>query len=140
MKLKKILVTVNGQPADIEAIQLACSLAKKPKADVYAIHVIEVKRSLPLDAEIQVEINKAEEILKKAEDAAADQGFKLKTDLVQSREAGSAIVDEARDREIDLIIMGLSYKQKFGVFSLGNTIPHVMEEAPCRVILMREPI
>ena len=138
MKLKRILVTVNGKPPDKEAILLACSLARKPKAEIYVIHVIEVKRSLPLDAEIQADINKAEEILKEAENTALEKDALIKTDLVQSRTAGPAIVDEARDRNIDLIIMGLNYKQQFGIFSLGNTIPHVMEEAPCRVILLRE--
>jgi nucleotide-binding universal stress UspA family protein len=137
MKIKKILVAVNGSPLDKEAIELACSLARKPKAEIYAIHVIEVKRSLPIDAEVQHDIIRAEEILKKAENAGLESDVKIKTDLIQSRAAGPAIIDEANDRNIDIIILGLSYKQQFGIFSMGNTIPHVMEEAGCRVILLR---
>ena len=37
----------------MDAVLLACSIAKKNKGKVYAVHVIEVKRSLPLDAELE---------------------------------------------------------------------------------------
>ena len=36
------------------AVVLACSIAKKNKGKVFAVHVIEVKRSLPLDAELVI--------------------------------------------------------------------------------------
>ena len=72
MKLESILVTVNGKDADVESVKLACALAKKPKAKVYVVYVIEVKRSLPLDAVIESEIAKAEKILARAEETASD--------------------------------------------------------------------
>ena len=140
MKLKKVLVAVNGNKTDEEAVNLACAVARKSKAEIFIVHVIEVKRSLPVDAEIQAEIIRAEEILDKAENIASDSDCTVKTDLIQAREAGAAIVDEAREREIDLIIMGLNYKKRFGMFSLGRTVPYIMEEAPCKVILLREHV
>ena len=48
----KILVPVRGTRADDEAIKLACTLAKRTASQVSALYVIEVKRSLPLDAEV----------------------------------------------------------------------------------------
>jgi nucleotide-binding universal stress UspA family protein len=138
MKLQKILVTVSGKEADAEAVKLACDLAKKPKAKIYVVYVIEVKRSLPLDAVIESEIRKAEEALARAEDVASDKDYEVETDLIQGRDAGPAIVDEAMDKEVDLILMGFTYKKRFGVFNLGRVIPYVLEEAPCRVLLYRE--
>jgi len=44
------------------------------------------------------------------------------------------------EREVDLVLMGVTYKKRFGVFSLGRVIPYVLEEAPCRVLLCREPM
>ena len=45
------------------------------------------------------------------------------------------IIDEAVERGVDLILMGISYKRRFGQFSLGNVIPYVLKNAPCPVIL-----
>jgi len=140
MELKRILVAASGNGADEEAVKLACNLAKKSKAEVYVVYVIEVKRSLPLDAVIESEIQKAEEVLTRAEDIAAERDYEVETDLIQAREAGSAIVDEAMERDVDLILMGLTYKTRFGVFDLGRAVPHVLKEAPCRVLLCRDPV
>ena len=139
MKLERILVAVSGKDADAEAVKLACDLAKKPKAKIYVVYVIEVKRSLPLDAVIESEIRRAEVALAHAEDVASDKDYEVETDLIQGRDAGPAIVDEAMEKEVDLILMGFTYKKRFGVFNLGRVIPYVLEEAPCRVLLYREP-
>jgi len=140
MKLKRILVAARGNGADEEAVKLACDLAKKSKAGIYVVYIIEVKRSLPLDAVIESEIQKAEEVLTRAEDIAAELDYEVETDLIQAREAGSAIVDEAMERDVDLILMGLTYKTRFGVFDLGRAVPHVLKGAPCRVLLCRDPV
>ena len=63
MEFNKILVPVTGTPVDDETMRLACQLAKKNKGKIWAVYVITVKRSLPLDAEISSETVKAEEIL-----------------------------------------------------------------------------
>ena len=140
MKLNRILVATSGNGADEETVKLACDLAKKSKAEVYVVYVIEVKHSLPLDAVIEAEIEKAEKVLTRAEDIAAERDYEVETDLIQAREAGSAIVDEAMERDVDLILMGLTYKTRFGIFHLGSAIPHVLKEAPCRVLLCRDPV
>jgi nucleotide-binding universal stress UspA family protein len=139
MEYLKILVPVIGKKADEEAIHLACTLAKKGKGKICAAYVTTIKRSLPLDAEIESEIKKAEEILDHIEVFAEEQDYEIETDLIQAREAGPAIVDEAVERESDLIIMGVMYKRHFGQFSLGNVVPYVLKHAPCRVILYHQP-
>jgi len=138
MKLNRILVAISGNATDEESITLACDLARKSKAEVYVVYVIEVNRSLPLDAVVESEIEKAENILTHAEDIATESEYEIETDLVQAREAGAAIVDEARERNADIVIMGLNNKKRFGHFSLGKAVPHVLEEAHCRVMLLRE--
>ena len=131
----KILVPVIGNEADDEAVRLACQLAKKNKSKVFAAYVVILKRTLPLDAEIEPEIRRAEEILNRAETIAEEQDYELETDLLQAREPGPTIVDEAVEREIDLIIMGIEYKTRFGQFSLGNVVPFVLKNSPCQVLL-----
>jgi len=138
MEFHKILVPVIGAEADEEAIKLACRLAKKDRGKIWAFYVITVKRSLPLEAEIESEIKKGEGILDQVESVAEEQDYEVETDILQAREVGPAIVDEAMERGIDLILMGVTYKRRFGQFSLGNVVPYVLKNAPCRVILYHE--
>jgi nucleotide-binding universal stress UspA family protein len=138
MEFNKILVPVTGTQVDDEAIRLACWLAKKNKAKIWAVYVVTVKRSLPIDAEIETETKKAEDILDHIASVAEEEDYETETDLLQAREAGPTIVDEAVEREVDLILMGLSYKRRFGQFSLGNVAPYVLQNAPCRVILYHQ--
>lgn len=139
MDVKRVLVPINGSEVDNESIKLACRLAKKSKGKVYITYVIQVDRSLPLDAEIEQEIKNGEEVLDKAERIAEEQDYEVQTDLLQAREIGPAVVDEAIERGVDLIVLGLSYKKKFGEFSLGSTVPYVLRNAPSWVIVCREP-
>jgi nucleotide-binding universal stress UspA family protein len=138
MEFHKILVPVIGTEADDEAVRLACRLAKRNKGKIWAVYVVTVKRTLPLDAEIEPEIRKAEEILDHAESIAEEQDYEIETDLLQAREAGPTIVDEAVEREVDLILIGITYKKRFGQFSLGSVVPYVLKNAPCRVILYHQ--
>jgi nucleotide-binding universal stress UspA family protein len=138
MKFKKILVPITGTEADEEAMRLACRLGKKDKAKIWVVYVITIKRSLPLEAEIESETKKAEGILDHVERVAEEEDYEAETDVLQAREAGPAIVDEAVERGIDLILMGVPYKRRFGQFSLGTVVPYVLSNAPCRIILYNE--
>lgn len=138
MEFKKILIPVAGTEADDEAIKLACRLTKKNKGKIWAVHVVTLKRTLPLDAEIKPAILKGEDILDHAESVAEDEDYEVETDILQAREVGPSIIDEAVEREVDLILMGVKYKRHFGQFSLGSVVPYVLRNAPCEVILYHQ--
>ena len=138
MEFRKVLVPVVGTECDEEAVKLACRLAKKDKGKIWAVYVILLKRTLPLDAQIEPEITKAEKILDHAESIADEQDYEIETILLQAREAGPTIVDEAIEHDIDLILMGIEYKKYFGQYSLGSVVPYVLKNARCRVILYHQ--
>jgi len=141
VEFHKILVPVMGTEADEEAVKLACRLIKKRnKGKIWAVYVITIKRTLPLDAEMESEIKKAEGILDHMEMTAEEEGCEINTDILQAREASLAIVDEAVEQGVDLIVMGVTYGTRFGQFSLGSVAPYVLKNAPCRVILDHQPI
>ena len=140
MQISKVLVPVAGTHADDEALRVAFAVTRRAKAKIYVIYVIEVKRTLPLDAEIEPEIEKGERVLDHAEMLAEQSDAKVETELLQAREVGPAIVDEAVERGVDAIIMGVPYKKRFGEFTLGTTANYVLKNAPCRVWVCREPI
>ena len=138
MEFKKILVPVVGTEADEEAMRLACRLAKKDKGKVWAVSVVAVKRALPLDAEIDSEIHSAEDVLDSVEKVAEEEDYEVETDILQAREVGPAVIDEAVERGVDLIMMGIKYKRRFGQFNLGSVAPYVLKNSPCPVILYQQ--
>ena len=60
--------------------------------------------------------------------------------LTNLNQKSKPIVDEAIEREVDLILISVTYKTRFGEFSLGDVVPYVLKNAPCRVILYHQPI
>ncbi len=140
MEFRKILVPIAGGAADEEAVKLACRLAKKDKGKVWAVYVITIRRSLPVEAEIEPEIQKAENILDRMINVAEEQDYEIETDVLQAREAGPAIIDEATEQGVDAILMGIQHKRRFGQFSLGDVVPYVLKNAHCRVILYQQQL
>lgn len=134
----KILITLGGQEVDEETMKLACRMAVARGASLLAVHVIEVTRALPLGATLDREVEQGEAILDRAEEIAASADLKIQTQLVQARDTGPAIVEEAESWGAELIVMGLPYKRRFGDFNMGRTVPYVLKQATCRVMLFRE--
>lgn len=138
MQLARILLPVGGSSADPDVIRLAAAIAKPAKARVTAIHVIEVRWNLPLDAVLDDALDRGEELLANAARLAEQAGIKIETELLQAREAAAAIVDTARDRHIDLIILGMPYRKRLGRVYVGRTVEKVYVAAPCAVLAYRE--
>lgn len=136
--MTKILVPVNGDEADEGALEVACNLVKRDKGKIYILHVVEVKRSLPLDAEMGAEAARGERLLRWAERLVWEQGCQAEAELLQARQAGPAVVNEAVERGVEAIVVGLSYKVRFGQFDMGSTVPYLLKNSPCQVIVFRE--
>ncbi len=140
LRIRDILVPVDGSMASLDALALGCFLSKKNKGTVYAVYVIEVARNLPLDAEIGGESNRGEEILTQAEEVADSLDCKLSGELLQARDWGHAVVDEAIEREVNAIVMGVDHALAVGEHRLGEVAQYVVNHAPCQVILCREAV
>lgn len=139
-RLRNILVPVDATQASLEALELACFVAKRNKGKVYVIYTISVHRSMPLDAQLTPEVQKGEEILSNAEAVAAALNFEVEGELLQARDLAHAIVDEAIEREVDSIFMGVEYTRPFGMFQLPPAAEYVLAHAPCEVWLCRYPL
>jgi nucleotide-binding universal stress UspA family protein len=137
---KRILVPVNGSPTDEEAVRLSCRLAIRNRAKVYAVSILEVRRSLPLDAGPETDVERVEHVLDAAERVGKELDVVVDTELIQAREAGPAIVDEIRAWRADLVVLGMRSRERFGEFHPGKTVPYVLRFAPCRVLTFREPL
>jgi nucleotide-binding universal stress UspA family protein len=136
---RQFLVPCDGSAAAYEALAFACTQAKRSRGRVFVVHVIEVKRTLPLDAEMSAEAQRGENILTEAERIGEELEVRIEGELLQAREAGHAIVDEAIERGIDVIVMGTEYTSPFGEFQIGRTAQFVLKQSPCQVWLFRMP-
>ena len=139
MQANKILVPVSGETSDNEALSLACEMTRGTKGKVYVLYVIEVERELPLDAETGEAIDKGEEILQRMEQLGKSFHGRIQTDILRARDAGPAVVLEAEERGVEVIVMAMPYKKHYGIFSLGQTVPYILKNASCPVLLWRKP-
>ena len=138
MDISSALVAVRGDANEDDAIKLAGKLLNSSKNTMYILYVIEMERGLPLDAEIGVSSARGEQVLKRMETLA--RRFKCKTEgnLLQARQTGGAVIKEAVDKKVDAIIINMPCNEQYGTFSLGETVPYLLKNAPCRVILCRD--
>ncbi len=139
MKVSSVLVSVSGDSCDEEMVRLACDLLESSRSMIHILYVIEVERGFPVDAEVTPAAAKGEQVLKDMESVARNYKCHMEAKLVQARKAGTAVVQEAVDKGVDAIVVGTSYKRPFGSYSLGESIPYILKNAPCRVIVSRDP-
>ena len=132
-----ILVAVDGGSTDEGAARLACGLARSSKAKVVVLYVIEVGHELPLDTELDPSLG--EEVLDRLEWIGGREKCSLEGGYVQARHAGPAIVEEAVNKNAQMVILGLPSKRYRRDVSFGDTIGYVLKNAPCQVLLWREP-
>ncbi|MDG0866907.1 universal stress protein [Candidatus Lucifugimonas marina] len=138
MPFNRVIAVVADDPSDINTVSRAADIVRDDRGHLYVIYVIKVQRSLPLDAEIEEQIARGEQVLHRSERLARLPRQDIDSQLLQARDIGPAVVHEAVVRDADAIVIGTSYPTDYGSFSLGSDIPYILEHAPCDVILWRE--
>jgi nucleotide-binding universal stress UspA family protein len=138
---ERAVLALNGAPSDARMVRLVAGLAAKTKAELIAVHVVEIDWTLPLDADIAGRSEDVQRVLDSAEEIAEAFKVRLEPVLLQARDVAAAIVDEATERGADLLVVGLPYRKRFGgEFAIGRTIPYILQNAPCSVWVVREPM
>lgn len=137
---RQIVAAVNGSAADTLVLDAAATLAKRDRLRVAVVHVVEVGLRLPVDANLPQEIAAGEDVLLAAERVAHSRGLKADYDLLQARSVGAAIVDEAMQRNADLVLLGAAVRDKYGEQTIGTVVPYVLLHARCEVWVCRTPL
>lgn len=138
---RRAVIALSGGVVDRRIVTLAAEVARAGKAELVGVHVVEIDWTLPLDADIAGRSEDAQRILDVAEATAEGARHRLEPVLLQARDVGAALVDEATERDADLLVVGLPYRRRFGGdFAIGRTIPYILKNAPCAVWVVREPM
>jgi basic amino acid/polyamine antiporter, APA family len=137
LEYRRLLVpVVGGQPSD-DAMDVACSLAAERGSQIVALSVVEVPLELELAAELDQAERRADRELDEAVAIGDSYGVRVVGRLARARSAGAAIVEEARARNTEIIVIGAARKRmtsgQRAVF--GRTVDYVLRNAPCRVMV-----
>ena len=145
VKIKRILVPIDGSNCSVRAAKYAIEVATLQKAQIFCIHVI---ASLPYgygvagsaideyfeDAEKQAQswFNSIIEMAKKKDinDVKAD----IFTD---AKSITGAIIDYASSKSIDLVIIGTKGRTGLKRLLLGSVAHGIVQHAHCPVLLVR---
>ncbi|AMD16977.1 universal stress protein UspA [Methanobrevibacter sp. YE315] len=137
---KKILVPTDGSEFAKKAQKHALFLAKVSGAEIIAVSVTENNfvNGLPLDDEVyqlnQILKERSEENLKEF-DKLIEDDLKI-THVVREGSPAKAILEVAKEEDIDLIVMGSSGKSGFDRFIMGSVADKVVNSAKCAVLVV----
>lgn len=134
-----VAVVVGGEQLDTNLVYLGCQLAKGARRRVHLVHIIQVPRTLPLNAVMEQKSDQADKLLNLAMQIAEKVGCEAVAEIVQARDAGPAIVDEARDHDCSLILIGLVRHGKQVSDDTSKAVQYVLTNSPCRVWLVQDP-
>jgi nucleotide-binding universal stress UspA family protein len=139
--VRRAVLSLNGGPTDELVIECGCKLARADQSQLVAIYVLEVDWRHDLDDDLEEQREEASRALDLAEGMAEKEKVPLESQLLQARDVGAALVDEAVALDADAIVLGLPYRVRFGGdFALSQTVLYVFKNAPCRVFVVREPV
>ncbi|MEW6284871.1 MAG: universal stress protein [Chloroflexota bacterium] len=138
---ERILLAVDGSEHALHAAKVAADLARCMKAE---LRIVVVYAPIPpylgepnLQRAINSRLDEAQAILQKAVEAAGDlPQEKIHTELLEG-DAAEAIIEVAKTRNSDLIVMGSRGLGRLAGLLLGSTSQKVLSHAPCPVLIVR---
>ncbi len=138
---ENILLAVDGSDHSMRAAQYAGELARALNSRMVRVVVAfetipeylgEPNRQQAIDARL----DKANEILRRAEESVGKIAGEIHTELIEGSPA-EAIINVARTRGSAVIIMGSRGLGNMAELVLGSTSHKVVSHAPCPVLIVR---
>jgi APA family basic amino acid/polyamine antiporter len=136
----RILVPLKLGDIGEEMVATAIALAKEREARIEAITVVRIPRRFPLEGPLPPEVAaRVDASLQEARALGEEHGVDVLTDVVRARSIGHAIVDEARVRDADLVVLGSSARWRRQSRFFSPTVDFVLRRAPCEVLVVAFP-
>ena len=133
-KARRILVGLKTFDHAIELTNIACRLGA-PNALLMLAHVIELPDPTPLDAEVPDMEAEAKRILKASERVAKRSQMRVVKQVFRAHSAGEALLEEMKEKKIELAVLGYHHRRTIGELLLGSTSQHITRHAPCNILL-----
>ncbi|MEP6910599.1 MAG: universal stress protein [Actinomycetota bacterium] len=136
---ERILVPMKLGLIGEEVLGTALRLAEEKRCSLRVLYVIRVPLDLPLDAEMLDAEEQAEASLSEAKLLALEQGIEIEVEIVRSRSIGEAIVEAAREKEVDLIVVGSAPRWRRQARFFSPTVEFILRKADCEVMVIAYP-
>ena len=130
-----IIVVFSEEIHSEHMMVLAARLARRERAELLAVYVIEVPLILPQGAQMPEEDRRAYEALATAEVIAQHNGVHIRTELIHARQLAPAVVDLAKREAANLIVLGSYREGTYTGAPLGRAIEAIASTAQCDVLI-----
>jgi APA family basic amino acid/polyamine antiporter len=140
VEYRSILLPLSVHRVSDEMTVTALRLAAESGTRLVALYPIEVPLDLPLSAPLADKVAVAEHELREAAALGRQYGVSVVTRIVRTRDAGEAIVEEARRRGSEIIVMGVPVRRRAGERMFGRVTDYVLRNADCRVMVGAAPL
>jgi amino acid transporter/nucleotide-binding universal stress UspA family protein len=130
-----ILVCLANPNSLTSLCQIAFAMAKKHKAKLIFLQVIEVMEGQKLRAGLE-QTSRSKNILQQAEQLANDEGLKAKSLIKVSHRISQGIVDTALEENCNFIITGREKKSNFLDRFFSSLIDTVLQKSPSEVAVL----
>lgn len=130
--IRKILFATDFSDCALQALGHAVHWARRFRADLDVLHVIE---DVDADPSAEEEARRSIEKILLAHGAEDLPG--IRSALPDAAPAW-AVAGYARDESVDLIVMGTHGRTAYGAMLLGGVTAEVIREAPCPVLAIRQ--
>jgi nucleotide-binding universal stress UspA family protein len=114
---------------------LAARLARRERAELLAVYIIEVPLILPENAITPEEDRVALGVLATAEAIAQNNGVQLRSETLHTRQISGAVLDLAKREGAHMIVMGSYREGKYTGAPLGRAIEAIATHAKCDVLI-----
>ena len=137
--VKRILVPTSGFPYSERGVELACRLGQEQRAQIFLAYIMEIPRTMPLGIPLPDLEQKAREALERADSIVVLHGLKTDKMVHRARIAGEEISRIAREKDVDMIVLGIRSHVGLTENILGRTSDVILRQAPCEVIIDKLP-
>jgi nucleotide-binding universal stress UspA family protein len=137
-KMTRILVPLLHCSEETDrAVALAVQMARHRSGSVRAIALIEVPFMLPLDASLGEDETRVRMLVERARSVARQASLELDVHILKARQAGPAIVHEAEQCAVDLVIMAnCPVRVRGSLQQIDPSVEYVLKHAPCEVLVL----
>ena len=130
-----IIVVFSEEIHSEHMMVLAARLARREKADLLAVYIVEMPLILPQSAATPDEDRRGLAELATAEVIAQHNGVTIRTELIHARQTGPAVLDLAAREGAHLIVLGSYREGKYNGAPFGRAIDAIVAGAECDVLI-----
>ena len=135
---ERILVALDGSESSDAALDQAISLGQICNSTIFALNVVDLLPGQLAVAPALTEKLSEESrvILEKAQAKIEENGITCKTIIHIGGQPDEYIIQEAKAKEVDLIVMGTNGRTGLKKLLIGSVVQKVLGHAPCAVMVV----